>query len=48
MLAKKLKAYLDSQQVRYVTIVHSPAFTTQEVAESAHVSGRQMAKTPAN
>ena len=45
MLAKKLKAYLDDKQVRYLTIVHSPAFTTQEVAESAHIPGRFMAKT---
>lgn len=45
MSAQKLKAYLDEQKVRYVTIVHSPAFTAQEVAESAHIPGRAMAKT---
>ena len=45
MLAQKLKSYLDEKRVRYVTIVHSPAFTAQEVAESAHIPGRAMAKT---
>jgi len=45
MLAKTLKEYLDERKIRYVTISHSPAFTAQEVAQSAHVPGSQMAKT---
>ena len=45
MPVKKLKDYLDSQNVKYVTITHSPAYTAQEVAASAHVSGRELAKT---
>lgn len=45
MPAKKLKEYLDSQHVKYVCLSHSVAFTAQEVAASAHVSGKQMAKT---
>jgi Ala-tRNA(Pro) deacylase len=45
MPAKKLKDFLDSQKVRYVTITHSPAYTAQEVAASAHVSGKDVAKT---
>lgn len=45
MIAKKLKDFLDERKIKYVTIAHSPAFTTQEVAESAHVPGRCMAKT---
>jgi Ala-tRNA(Pro) deacylase len=45
MIAKKLKNFLDERHVRYVTVSHSPAFTTQEVAESAHISGKSMAKT---
>src|SRR5262245_20033426 len=45
MPVKKLKDYLDSQKVKYVTITHSPAYTAQEVAASARVSGRELAKT---
>lgn len=45
MPATKLKEFLDRRGVRYVSIRHSPAFTAQEVAASAHVSGRDFAKT---
>jgi len=45
MVAKKLKEFLDARGARYVTISHSPAYTAQEVAASAHISGREMAKT---
>ncbi len=45
MPVKKLKEHLDSQKIKYVTISHSPAFTAMEVAESAHVPGRALAKT---
>ena len=45
MPVEKLKTYLDQNGVRYVTIRHSNAFTSQEVAASAHVSGREFAKT---
>lgn len=45
MPVKRMKDFLDSQKVKYVSIVHSPAFTAQEVAASAHVSGKEMAKT---
>jgi Ala-tRNA(Pro) deacylase len=45
MPIKKLKDHLDSQRIKYVTISHSPAFTAMEVAESAHVPGRALAKT---
>ena len=45
MPAKKLKAFLDSQGAKYVTISHSPAFTAQEVAASAHIPGKELAKT---
>jgi Ala-tRNA(Pro) deacylase len=45
MIARKLKEFLDQHQVKYVTITHSPAYTAQEVAASAHVPGRDMAKT---
>ncbi len=45
MPATKVKEFLDSRGIRYVNIKHSPAFTAQEVAASAHVSGRDFAKT---
>ena len=41
----KLKEYLDGQGVKYITISHSKAYTAMEVAESAHVKGKEMAKT---
>ncbi len=45
MPVKRLKEFLDSQNVKYVAINHSPAFTAQEIAASAHVRGKEMAKT---
>lgn len=45
MPVKKLKEFLDSHQVKYVTLTHSPAFTSQEIAAAAHISGKQLAKT---
>jgi Ala-tRNA(Pro) deacylase len=45
MPVKRLKEFLDSQQVKYVAINHSPAYTAQEVAASAHVRGKELAKT---
>ena len=45
MPAKKLKAFLDQNNVKYVSIVHSPAYTAQEVAASAHITGKELAKT---
>jgi Ala-tRNA(Pro) deacylase len=45
MPVQALKEFLDGQGVKYVTISHSKAYTAQEIAESAHVSGRELAKT---
>ncbi|MGH8564365.1 MAG: aminoacyl-tRNA deacylase [Gammaproteobacteria bacterium] len=45
MPVKKLKEFLDSHRVKYVSIVHSRAYTAQEIAASAHVPGRELAKT---
>jgi Ala-tRNA(Pro) deacylase len=45
MPVEKLKAFLDSRTIKYTVISHSSAFTAQEIAESAHVSGRELAKT---
>lgn len=45
MPIRKLKEFLDSQKVKYVTLNHSAAFTAQEIAASAHVRGKELAKT---
>ncbi|TKG94051.1 YbaK/EbsC family protein [Puteibacter caeruleilacunae] len=45
MPVRKLKDFLDSHNVKYVTIAHSEAFTAQEIAASAHISGKELAKT---
>ena len=45
MPVKKLKEFLDSEGVKYVTIGHSAAFTAQEIAASAHIPGKDLAKT---
>lgn len=42
---QRLKAFLDARSVRYVCLHHSPAFSAAEVAASAHVAGRDFAKT---
>lgn len=42
---KKLKEFLDNHHVKYISLNHSPAFTAQEIAAAAHVSGKQLAKT---
>lgn len=42
---KVLKEFLDNHKVKYSTINHSPGYTAQEIAASAHISGKQMAKT---
>lgn len=45
MPVEKLKRFLDENHVKYVTISHSRAYTAQEVADSAHIAGKEMAKT---
>jgi len=45
MPVTRLKEFLDRENVKYVTIGHSPAFTAQEIAERAHVPGKELAKT---
>lgn len=45
MPVEKLKNFLDQNGIRYVSICHSSAYTSQEVAASAHVSGKEFAKT---
>ena len=44
MPVKPLKQFLDASKVKYTCIVHSPAYTAQEIAASAHIRGHQLAK----
>ncbi|HRU06552.1 MAG TPA: YbaK/EbsC family protein [Candidatus Brocadiia bacterium] len=45
MPVRKLKEFLDKNGVKFVSIIHSPAFTAQEIAALAHVPGKLLAKT---
>lgn len=45
MPAEKLKKFLDENDIKYVNIKHSPAVTSSEIAESAHIPGKELAKT---
>ena len=45
MPAKKMREFLNKNHVRYVTVQHSPAYTAQAVAASAHIPSKEMAKT---
>lgn len=43
-VCEKLKNFLDSNGVRYITVTHSTAFTSQEIAASVHIKGKEFAK----
>jgi Ala-tRNA(Pro) deacylase len=45
MPVQKLKDLLDREGIKYITISHSPAYTAMEVAATAHIPGKEMAKT---
>ena len=45
MSSKKLKAFLDENKIKYVSIQHSSAYTAQEIAAIAHIPGKDLAKT---
>jgi len=45
MACAKLQEYLDEKNVRYILMKHSPAFTAQELAATAHIPGKEIAKT---
>jgi len=45
MPVQRLKEFLDERRVHYVTMVHSPAYTAQQVAEATHIPGAELAKT---
>lgn len=45
MPVKKLKEFLDGQQIKYATISHSVAYTAQGIAALTHTPGKELAKT---
>jgi Ala-tRNA(Pro) deacylase len=40
----RLKEFLDENDVKFVSLSHSQAFTAQEIAAAAHVPGKELAK----
>jgi Ala-tRNA(Pro) deacylase len=45
MPVKKLKEFLDNMNVKYVTINHALAYSTQQTAATTHIRGKELAKT---
>lgn len=45
MPVEKLKKFLDENGIKYLSIKHSLAYTAQEIAASAHIHGKELAKT---
>ena len=45
MPLQRLKEYLNDHDVPYVTVAHSPAYTANEIAATAHIKGKDLAKT---
>ncbi len=44
MPVRELREFLDSNAIKYVTISDSEAYTAQEIAASAHIPGKELAK----
>jgi len=45
MPSQLLKTFLDENDIKYISIMHSMAFTAVEVAKSSHIPSRELAKT---
>lgn len=45
MATGNLKTYLNNQGVKFTTINHPRAYTAMEVAQLAHIKGKEMAKS---
>ncbi len=45
MPLEKLREFLDTQNVKYVVISHSPAYTAAGIAALTHIPGKELAKT---
>ena len=41
-ICNKLKTFLDDNQIRYVIVAHSAAYTAPEIAASVHIRGRDL------
>src|SRR2546430_971654 len=45
MALARLTEFLDSQNIKYMIIHHSAAYTAQGIAALTHISGKELAKT---
>lgn len=45
MPVERLRRFLEENNVKFVVISHSPAYTAHEIAASAHIPGKELAKT---
>ncbi|MDH3691337.1 MAG: YbaK/EbsC family protein [Gammaproteobacteria bacterium] len=45
MPTQRLKEFLDSHHIHYESVPHPTAYTAQRTAESAHIRGKELAKT---
>ncbi len=45
MPLNKVRAFLDQNQIKYVVISHSKAYTAQGIAAVTHIPGQELAKT---
>jgi len=45
MPLSKLREFLDTNNIRYLVISHSPAYTAQGIAALTHIPGKELAKT---
>ena len=45
MPVEQVKQFLQANNIKYVTITHSTAYTAQEIAALTHMKGRDLAKT---
>jgi len=45
MPSQLLKEFLDENDIKYVSIMHSMAFTATDIAKSVHIPSRELAKT---
>jgi Ala-tRNA(Pro) deacylase len=45
MQIQALKDYLDRMGVKYITINHSLAYTSQQIVATTHIRGQELAKT---
>ena len=45
MPVRKLKELLEKENIKYISKFHSTIYTAQEIAASAHIPGKELAKT---